>query len=136
MEFSEARRQHLEFVQATINRMASASAVAKGWCLTIISAALGFAVVERSRAVTLVGAFAVLMFASLDARYLREERKFRCLYDGARRADVELFSMDAGAYADDARCSWGAVLKSWSMWAFYAPLLGAVAFAGARAFFR
>lgn len=60
-------------------------------------------------------------FAWLDSYYLWEERKFRSLYDDARRAKVEVYSMNKDAYA--AACPRLAVIKSWAIVGFYGPLL-------------
>ncbi|WP_104133805.1 hypothetical protein [Cryobacterium sp. Y62] len=43
LDFSDARRQHLEFIQSAIGRMSSTSAIAKGWALTIATATYGYA---------------------------------------------------------------------------------------------
>lgn len=125
----EDRRQHLEFIQTVVGRMFSASSLAKGWCLTVATAALGFALTNDSRAVGLLGTFAVLQFSFLDARYLREERKFRALYEEARLGRVDVYDMRTSPYVEkdharfDRQCQWRWVLKSWSLWAFYGPLL-------------
>jgi hypothetical protein len=131
---NEDYRKHLDFIQTAVNRMFSASSLAKGWCLTVGTAALGFALTKDSRSVALLGSFAVLMFAFLDARYLREERKFRALYEDARLGRVAVYDMRTGLYVEpnspsyDKRCEWSSVLQSWSLWAFYGPiLLGAAA---------
>lgn len=126
---SEERRQHLEFIQTVIGRMSTASTLAKGWCLTVATAALGFAVTKNSRDVGLLGGLAIALFGFLDTRYLREERKFRSLYDDARVARVEIYDMSTEPYVTSGgarfadNCRWGSVLRSWSLWAFYGPLL-------------
>lgn len=125
------RRQHLEFIQSVIGRMSTASTLVKGWCLTVATAALGYAVTTNSRGVGLLGGLAVLLFGFLDARYLREERKFRALYEDARRGHLEVYDMETTRYVRDssrdsslaATCLWRSVLRSWSLWGFYGPLL-------------
>ena len=126
---AEDRRKHLEFIQTAVGRMASASSIAKGWCLTVATAAFGYALTRDSKPVALLGIIAVVLFGYLDARYLREERKFRALYEDARKGHVEAYDMRTGPYLDksdpkyDARCTWLCVLGSWSVWTFYLPLI-------------
>lgn len=42
LSVSEDQRKHLDFIQAVIARLASSSAAAKGWGLTVATAAFGF----------------------------------------------------------------------------------------------
>jgi hypothetical protein len=129
---AEDRRQHLEFIQSAIARMSSASAVAKGWALTIAVAAYGYAGTNKSILVTSLALFATVLFAVLDARYLREEKKYRILYDGARTGAVDVHDMNATAFCnslssnESAPIRWGKVLNSWSVREYY----GAIALVG------
>lgn len=129
LQFSDARRQHLEFVQTAIGRMSSASVIAKGWALTIATAAYGYAGTNSSTVVALLGMFSVLLFAAVDARYLREERKYRLLFDAARGGDVEVYEMNATRYcgtltsAECASIGWGKVIWSWSVRDYYGIIL-------------
>ncbi|MCP4383100.1 MAG: hypothetical protein GY798_17035 [Hyphomicrobiales bacterium] len=133
MDLGDDRRKHLEFIQSAIARMSTTATLAKGWCLTVSVAALGFAVNKNSVGVGLLGALAVALFGILDARYLREERKFRALYDDARRNKIDVYDMGTLRYAQPSSssftsaCRWSGVLRSWSLWAFYGPLLVACA---------
>lgn len=126
---AQDRRQHLEFIQAVVGRMSTASTLAKGWCLTVATAALGFALTRNSLSVGLLGGLAGVLFGVMDARYLREERKFRSLYDDARRGQVEVYDMDTRPYVEPGHarfadtCRWRSVLQSWSLWGFHGPLL-------------
>lgn len=95
VQFSDARRQHLDFIQTAIGRMSSASAVAKGRALTIATAAYGYAGTNSSVVVALLGMFGVLLFAAVDARYLREEREYRLLFGPARAGTVDVYEMNA-----------------------------------------
>lgn len=111
--------------------MSTVSTLVKGWCLTVTTAALGFGITANSRGVALLGGLVVLLFGFLDARYLREERRFRALYEGARHAQVGAFEMNTRLYVEGdscdsslaSSCLWRSVLRSWSLWAFYGPLL-------------
>ena len=124
-----AVHQHLVFVQEVISRMAAGATTIKGWCLTVATASFGYALANGAWSVAALGVASSLIFASLDARYLREERKYRCLYAGVVRGDVEAFTMDAshfskrGAQGFSKDCGWAAILKSWSIWSFYGPVV-------------
>lgn len=105
--------------------MSAASSVAKGWSLTIATAAYGYGITKHAFTVVLLGIGAVLLFAALDARYLREERKYRLLFDAARRGEVEVYEMNAARYCgsltvtEASSIEWGSVLRSWSIRDFY-----------------
>jgi len=122
---SEEQRQHLGFIQTVIGRMSTGSAVAKGWAITIAVATFGYAGTKHSITVALGGIAAVALFAILDTRYLREERRFRMLYDGVRHGAVASYDMNAGAYckalppAEAVKCSLRTILLSWSVRDFY-----------------
>lgn len=109
--------------------MSASSGLAKAWCLTIAAGTVGYAITKNADEVGWMGLFSVAMFATLDARYLREERKFRALYEDARNGRTGPFDMRATQYADRKaksfarECGWTAVLRSWALWTFYGPLL-------------
>jgi hypothetical protein len=73
--------------------------------------------------VAVLGLVVVCSFAVVDSHYLREERLFRCLYNEARQANVEVFSMDKDKYTW--ACKRREVFRSWSVIGFYGPLAGA-----------
>ena len=137
----EQTYEHLQLIQPVITRMSAASASAKGWLLPVIAATYGYAITAYNPWVALLGLGAVLLFLYLDANYLREEKRYRRLYDAvARGDDVPLFTLtpsDAPPLPGE-RCHaewqsgrqdvisriippWG-VLKSWSIAPFYIPL--------------
>lgn len=133
---AEDRRQHLEMIQAAVLRMSNASSTSKGWLLPVATAAYGYAVVQWSPGVAALGLLAVIIFATLDAHYLRLERAFRALFRRAADGLTAEFDMSPGPYftapagnqADlrDESCGWGKVVWSWSIAGFY----GAFAIAG------
>lgn len=126
---SEDQRKHLDFIHNTIARMSGASAAAKGWSLTVATATLGYALTKNAPSIALLGLISILLFASLDARYLREERKFRALYEDACTGSVAIYFMRTSSYVDRADpkhkhyCTWPHILRSWSILGFYLPLL-------------
>lgn len=109
--------------------MSAASAVAKGWALTIATATFGYAGTQSSAVVALLGMFAVALFAVVDTRYLREEHKYRLLFDAARTGGIEPYEMNATRYcstlsqADCETISWFKVVWSWSVRDYYGLML-------------
>lgn len=109
--------------------MSAASAVAKGWALTIATATFGYAGTQSSAVVALLGLFAVVLFAVVDSRYLREERKYRLLFDAARTGSLQPYEMNATRYCGtltQAQCeqiSWSKVVWSWSVRDYYGLML-------------
>jgi histidine triad (HIT) family protein len=142
----EDRRKHLDLVQAVVVRMASASSSTKGWLLPVVAATYGYALVQHSWTVGLLGVAAVAVFAVLDAHYLRQERAFRVLFREVAAGRVRDYKMDVHPYVgkpnrdeEDLRernCTWPAVAKSWALGAFYGPLgvVGVVVVVVAAAF--
>ncbi|MFH6687247.1 HIT family protein [Cellulosimicrobium funkei] len=124
----EDRRQHLEFIQSVITRMSQASATAKTWLLPIVTAAYGYALIEKDLWVALLGLLAVITFGLLDANYLKQEKAFRRLYDiVSSGASIPHFSMDPtlAAPAGTKPNYWPdwAELRSWAIAPVYLPLL-------------
>ncbi|MFF2267367.1 HIT family protein [Cellulosimicrobium cellulans] len=122
------RRQHLEFIQSVITRMSQASSTAKTWLLPIVTAAYGYALIERDLWVGLLGLLAVVTFGLLDANYLKQEKAFRRLYDVvASGAAIPHFSMNPTLAAPTGTKAnywpdW-AELRSWAIAPVYLPLL-------------
>ena len=131
--WTEDRRKHLDFIQAAVTRMSSASSSAKGWLLPVVTATYGYAASKRSIDVAALGIAAVGLFAFLDAHYLRQERAFRALYRAAVAGSIPIYDMNnrryfgrPGSAAEDLRdgnCSWKAVITSWALGWFYGPLV-------------
>lgn len=93
---SEDRRKHLDYIQAVVTRQSASSSSAKGWLLPIVTATFGFALTQHSWALAALGMVAVLLFAYLDANYLKSEKEFRRLYNTVARSSrkVPLFTLD------------------------------------------
>lgn len=137
----EDRRKHLDYIQAVVTRQAAASSSAKGWLLPVTTAAFGFALTQHLWPIAALGIVAVILFAYLDANYLRSEKAFRMLYNTVARAErmVPRFTLDPAeadkALAADAPGDKGwkkfrreylpgwSVWKSWSIAPFYISLL-------------
>lgn len=109
----EAWHKHLEFIQNAISRMTQNSYLLKGWTVTLVAATFAVSVSVASVWLVATALFPTVAFALLDARYLREERLFRRLYDAVRRDrdkdrheeqdKVEAFSMDTQPYEKDVK---------------------------------
>ncbi|GIG29612.1 hypothetical protein Cma02nite_22120 [Cellulomonas marina] len=124
----EDRRQHLEFIQSTITRMSTASANVKTWLLPIVTAAYGYAAIQRSWGVAALGAAAVMIFAVLDANYLKQEQAFRRLYDCVAAGDpIPQFAMNPTLAAPTGarRDYWPGwdQFRSWSIALVHGPML-------------
>lgn len=113
--------------------MAAGSGKAKTWLLPIVTATYGYAIVKGSWPLAVVGVGAALLFAFIDARYLREERAFRVLFRRAVAGSVAVYEMNSRAYygrpngdEEDLRaenCRWRAIIPSWSILGFYGPVI-------------
>ncbi|PTX39739.1 hypothetical protein IQ03_05143 [Gemmobacter caeni] len=83
------RIKHLEFVTQAIDRMSQNSFVARGWCVTIVSALLAIAIERGEVALALLPILATSVFMAVDTFYLRQERRFRALYNEVRCRDEQ-----------------------------------------------
>lgn len=91
--------KHLEFIQATIARLAQNSFTYKGWAITLVSAAFTVLGQEKiSHHVLLIGLLPAIGFWVLDAQFLRSERLFRCLYNDVRLLKQTDFDMSTRPY--------------------------------------
>ena len=85
--------KHLEFIQATIERMAKHSFQAKAWGITTASAVSGFLITEVQVLPFLAFMLPIallLIFGTLDAYYLYLERGYRCLYNAVIKSGNQL----------------------------------------------
>ena len=86
----ENKIKHLEMIQAIITRMAQNSFMIKGWALTLVVAMVAFVPKTAGLFVPIV-LVPILIFALLDAYYLRLERRYRKLYDiVSKKEDAEI----------------------------------------------
>jgi hypothetical protein len=81
MAGNEAKLKHLDYIQATIARMAHHSFLFKGWSMTIVGALFAFAVVEAKWALVVIALVTTLLFWGLDGYYLWIERGFVRLHN-------------------------------------------------------
>lgn len=89
--------KHLEFVQNVIARMNTNSFQLKGWMITIVSALLALYANSEKALYVFVAVVPVIVFWFLDAYYLKQEIRYRKLYqDIANNKGVDPFDMNAG----------------------------------------
>ncbi|MEU6138072.1 hypothetical protein [Nocardioides sp. NPDC047086] len=140
----EDRRQHLAFIQAVVTRMSAASSAAKGWLLPVVTATYGYALTKQSGTVALLGIAGVVLFAFLDANYLRQEKLYRDLYVTVanRKRPVSPFSLNPAEANDPppsdapepkkwiaAARKWMPEMDVWKSWSI-APFYGALVLIG------
>jgi hypothetical protein len=140
----EDRRKHLDFIQATITRMSSASTTTKTWMMPGVTVTYGYSLTRNVRSIALLGIAAIILFAYLDANYLRQEKRFRRLYKSVAEGKnkVTLFSLnpddltlDGSGKSSEDWAQWmprwinrllpgPTVWASWSIGPFYLALIG------------
>lgn len=97
---SPNKHKHLEFIQASINRMSGNLFLLKGWSITLIAALFALAAKDTNKSYILIAFFPLLIFWTLDGYFLSHERRFRALYEHVRKLkeeDID-FSMDTGPF--------------------------------------
>lgn len=127
MDTEAARVEHLRLIQAVVDRLGRNSFAIKSTAAAASAALVAFTASVGSPLVAL-GGFAVLSLWLLDARFLRQERDFRRLYDSVRRGapagpgSSNYFTMEL---APDVRQPDGllGVASNLSLSLFYVPLL-------------
>lgn len=99
---SEAYFREIERIQAIIERQADNSFKIKGWTITLVVAVIVFRTGDYQ---TLVGYIPLITFWYLDSYYLKQERKYRKLYNWVRSerldSDEHFFEMDASRFNDE-----------------------------------
>lgn len=85
--------KHLEFIQDVISRMAHNSFMIKNWCITVTIALLAISTNIGNVVFAIITIFTCVVFWFLDSYYLREERRYRILYDDAIDCDFPVFRM-------------------------------------------
>ena len=88
---TETKLKHLEFVQATIGRLAQNSFAYKGWAITVVGGIVALSATSNQS--TLAAYVALIAFWFLDAHVLRLERFYRCLYDEVVADRIDNLSM-------------------------------------------
>jgi hypothetical protein len=126
-ENSQAVQSHLTIYQNVIQRMASNSASAKAWCITLVSAILVIVADKSKPQYTMIAYIPTLLFLVLDTYYLGLEKGFRNSYNDFIR------KLHKGKIKDDDLFAvlpkgnmFGLFFKSlisFSVWPFYLTLI-------------
>ncbi|HBE69152.1 MAG TPA: hypothetical protein DDW52_13460 [Planctomycetaceae bacterium] len=123
----ENKVAHLKMIQDVISRLASNSALMKGWAITLVSASFILAARKVDGALVLISLLPALAFWLLDSYYLMLEQRFRNLYSKVSNIDEDSidFSMEVSGESDDffQKCMFSRV-----NWLFYGALLLAIVF--------
>lgn len=121
-KIADLRVKHLEMIQSIIARLAGYGATLKNYCVTLTTAVCGFSITSHKPMVAILAFLPIIVFALLDAQYLRVERQFRSFFDKLRKEDwnhVPSFDLNLNAAPSAPYLS---ALWSWSIFNFYAPL--------------
>lgn len=128
----DAKMKHLEMVQAVVTRMANNSFMIKGWCITLVSALLAFAIGKEGNPWLIVVSFLpVLMFWYLDGYFLQQERLFRRVYDRQILTENTTFEITPPEDLTDKLESVGSVMWSKTLKPFYLGIMAIVLIATA-----
>ncbi len=122
---ADNKRKHLEFIQGTVNRMASNLFLLKGWTVTLIAALFALAAKDARPVYFAIAYFPPLMFWILDAYFLSQERRFRSLYDYVRKLPENHidFSMDTQPFKEMKGNTWPEALLSKTLVIYYLTLI-------------
>lgn len=83
-DYTDVRIKHLEMIQGVIARMSANSGTIKRYAVVITAAAVSLGKFAGSAMILAVAVVVVMVFALLDARYLRLERCYRNLFNAVR----------------------------------------------------
>lgn len=123
----EEKIKHLEFIQNIITRMNSNSFTIKGWMITIVSALLALYANSSNEIFMFIAIVPAFIFWLLDAFYLTQERRFRCLYNDVIYDRITpVFSMKP---KDNTVCYFEG-LWSKTIWPLYLPIIVALFIGG------
>ncbi len=99
----DSKIKHLELIQSVINRMASNSFLLKGWSVTLVAALIALSAKDADKTIVLIAYLPWIMFWTLDAYYLRQERLFRKIYERVIELEEEEinFSLDTKPFKQE-----------------------------------
>ena len=130
--FDERRISYLQMIQGVIDRMATSSAIFKGFSATIVTGVSVVSLVDVNTWILILSFFPMIVFMILDIYYLRLERQYRFLYEKIRldewTTDFKLDPPDIKTIqnvggANDVDTSILSCIKSPSIYLFYGPML-------------
>ena len=97
----ENKHKHLDYIQSAISRMASNSFYLKGWDVTIVAALVALSIRESDWRLYGCALLLTIIFWTLDAYYLRQEKLFRELYTKVSKISDDLkidYSMNTAEF--------------------------------------
>ena len=121
----EDRNKHLEFIQNTINRMATNSFILKGWSVTLVTGIIALSLTNTKINFIYLAFIPTLAFWGLDSYYLRQERLFRKLYDYVRTKDVdkiEPFSLNTNLMRQEVK-NWFSTCFSFNLMSLHLTII-------------
>ena len=114
------KTEHLNMIEAVINRLANNALQIKCWTVAIATAFIAL----TDELATLIALIPIMLLCLLDAKYLSTERSYRGLYNDVRtkdESDID-YLMDADSFKEKIYRS----IISWSVIPFYTTLALAV----------
>lgn len=117
----DTKLKHLEFIQNTVNRLATSSFRMKGWAVVLVSALLVLLTRDGRIEFAFIGLIPTFVLWGLDGYFLRRERQFRDLYNHVRSLpdqDID-FSMDISLF----KRSWLGATFSVTLVLFYMAMV-------------
>lgn len=120
----EKKLKHLEFIQASISRLAGNTFILKGWSITLIAALFALSAKDSDKIYALLAYYPILIFWILDGYFLSVERRFRALYDRVRTmSEVDIdFSMDTRDFANEYCNTWPGAMFSRTLIVYHGAL--------------
>lgn len=127
-ENAQAVQTHLGILQGVIQRMASNSASAKTWCVTLVSAILVVGADKSRPGLVWLALIPTILFLGLDAYYLALEKGFRASYAKFIERLHRKTLQESDFYAIEPTGRFERLflssLVSLSVWPFYVTLIG------------
>lgn len=116
--------QHLQMIEKVIERLAGNSSQLKRWCVALVAGAVALSLADGFKFVIPATWALVLLMWALDSMYLRDERRYRLLYDEVRlKGEGEIdFSMDVRRIGDRSTEAMQCFLSRTECW-FYSGIL-------------
>lgn len=123
----DAKTNHMQMIQAVVNRLAHSSFLLKGWSVILVSALFALAAKDAKPYFIYLAYFPAIAFWGLDAYYLRQEKLFRKLHDKVRVMDESEidFSMDTTSVQEDVT-PWYGVVFSKTILAFHGTIVATI----------
>ncbi len=127
---SSTIQTHLGIIQVALQRMSANSSSSKAWCITVVSAVLVLIADKGNPQYSWIALVPTVLFFALDAYYLGLERGFRLSYDEflAKLAARSVQPMDLywAKPQGNRLIQTLQAIGSFSIWPFYATLLGMI----------